>query len=134
MSALSIRNMNWTIGQMEIIRESQVSEKANVMATCEKIANALTPDQYLAWLETTSNDNTIFTAQADAMLEQVAMAQELADSVTLNWTAAFLILDMCEGTEASPIISVGEILQPEYAEANAFADAFNFNSVQEIPF
>lgn len=134
MSALSIRNMNWTVGQMEIIRDSAVSKKANVMATCEKIAEAMTADQYLVWLETTSDDNATFTAQADAMLEQVRMAKELADSVTLNWQAAFLILDMCEGTEASPIILGGEILQPEYAEANAFADAFNFNSVKEIPF
>lgn len=50
--------------------------------------------------------------------EEVAMGLERdranywAASVTLNWSAASLILHMMdEGTEASPIISGGEILE-----------------------
>jgi len=111
MSALSIRNMNWTVGQMEQIRDSASYRKQSVMAVCEKIAAAMTPDQYVAWLNTTSDNNDTFTAQAYAMLEQIDEAHLLVNRVTLNWQAAWLVLDMCEGTERNPIISGGEVLE-----------------------
>jgi hypothetical protein len=95
----------------EQMDNANTTRKQNVMATCERIARAITPEQYLTWLETTSDTNSIFNAQADAMLEQVRLAHGLADSVTLNWQAAFLILDMAEGTDNSPVISGGEILE-----------------------
>lgn len=95
MSALSIRNMNWTTGQMELETTEGIPDERRAEIR-DEVATGL----------------------------QNNLAHYWASKVTLNWEAASMVLDMCEG----------RLTQPEIVETNGVSAAFNFSPIQPVEF
>lgn len=72
MSALSIRNMNQTLGEIEQIEWAK-DHKAYVMSICQEIRDLLGQEAYNAWWETTSEAR--FEQEAEIKLLQLKRNQ-----------------------------------------------------------
>lgn len=112
MTAPKILNMNWTIGQLEQLRDQNQHFESDVI--CRQIATMLTQTEYAAWWKATPDDNAGFLAAARA---------KLAELETLKHTPADYTACLTEeGTEPSPIISGGEILYREQPSTDTMDD------------
>lgn len=92
MSSLAIRNMNWVVGQMEIIRDHEAERinaekqaiRKDVMDTCQEIADRMTPAQYNAWWKSTPDNNNAFLAAAKLKLAELKAREDLGTQTIIS--------------------------------------------------
>lgn len=118
MTALSIRNMNHTLVELEQIeqaRDAKAAERERVHAIAQEIRDRLTQEEYNQWWETTSEEG--FAKEAE--LKLMSLQRDEFELFSEEWcTANDKIIDFLynQGTSARGtrvIISGGEVLEIE---------------------
>ena len=87
MAALSIRNMNWTVGMRELIVEDQLSERKRVNVLAQDVRVLMTQAEFNAWWETLPNDNAGYVKAVEAKHAELvggARGLSMTTSVTRN--------------------------------------------------
>lgn len=80
MGMLSIRNMNWTVGAIEQLKQDALDkayERVQVRQNCELIRKCMTQADFDAWWNETPNDNDNFNKAVSAKLAELKQANGL---------------------------------------------------------